>query len=113
MNRTRLAALAACAALVLVPIPAQVATDPKLIDSCADYHGANGVSKAPDVPTIAGSSELVQSDALKAYHLKTRPCPKISYKSGETQHQGDMCSVAKDLLDSAIAARANYYASEQ
>jgi len=86
--------------------------DPKLVSSCEECHGTNGVSAAQDVPTIAGVSAPVQSDALKAYKGKTRPCPKVNYKSGDTARQGDMCTVTKDLNDAQISDLAAYFAGK-
>jgi len=95
-----------------VPILTLGAPDPKMIQGCEDCHGANGISTAQDVPTIAHTSASVQSDALKAYKGKTRPCPKVNYKRGDTKREGDMCSVAKDLSDAQIADLAAYYAAK-
>jgi sulfide dehydrogenase cytochrome subunit len=88
------------------------AADPKLIESCQDCHGANGITGAQDVPTIAGVSAQVTSDALKAYKGKTRPCPKVNYKRGDTKREGDMCTVAKDLSDAQITDLAAYFAGK-
>jgi len=108
----RVAYLAAAAALGLLPMVALGAPDPKLIESCHDCHGANGITTAQDVPTIAGVSATVQSDALKAYKAKARPCTKVNYKRGDTKRQGDMCSVAKDLTDAQITDLAGYFAGK-
>ena len=100
MRRTRLALTAAvvgCLPLVTLGGP-----DPKLVSGCEDCHGANGITSAQDVPTIAHVSASVQSDALKAYKGKARPCPKVNYKRGDTKREGDMCSVAQDLGDAQI-----------
>lgn len=103
---------AAVAALGLLPVAALGAADPKLLGTCQDCHGANGITGAQDVPTIAGVSAVVQSDALKAYKGKTRPCPKVDYKRGDTKREGDMCTVAKDLTDAQIADVAAYFAAK-
>jgi len=106
------ALLAAAAVLGLLPGAAPAAVDPKLLETCQDCHGANGVSSATDVPTIAGTSAVVQSDALKAYKAKTRPCPKVNYKRGDTKREGDMCGVVKDLTDAQVADLAAYFAAK-
>lgn len=94
---------------LLLPAAGYAAVDAKLAASCAECHGDKGAGTAQDVPTIAGISATVQSDALKAYRAKTAPCPKVNYKSGDTSRTGDMCSVTKDLSDAQIADLANYY----
>jgi cytochrome subunit of sulfide dehydrogenase len=105
LNIARLVLLTA----LLLPAASYAAVDPKLAASCADCHGDKGASTAQDVPTIAGVSATVQSDALKAYRAKTAPCPKVNYKRGDTSRTGDMCSVGKDLSDAQIADLADYY----
>lgn len=107
MTRLLIAALAtAC----LLPAVTLAAADPKVVESCNDCHGDKGVSAAQDVPTIAGVSEPVAADSMKAYKGKTRVCAKVNYKRGDTKRQGDMCTAAKDLTDAAIADLAAYYA---
>ncbi len=95
---------------LLLPAASYAAVDAKLAESCADCHGDKGVSTAQDVPTIAGVSATVTSDALKAYRAKSAPCSKVNYKRGDTSRQGDMCTVAKDLSDAQIADLAGYLA---
>jgi len=104
--------LAAAATLGFLPVATFAAVDPKVVESCQDCHGANGVSGAQDVPTIAATSAVVQSDALRAYKGKTRPCPKVNYKRGDTKRESDMCSVVKDLSDAQIADLAAYFAGK-
>ncbi len=108
----RAALLAATAALGLLPAVVLAAPDPKLLESCQDCHGANGITGAQDVPTIAGVSATVQSDALKAYKAKARPCSKVHYKRGDTKREGDMCTVAKDLTDAQITDLTAYFAAK-
>jgi len=93
----------------LLPAVAFAAADPKLVDSCNDCHGDKGVSAAQDVPTIAGISSSVHSDALKAFKGKTRACKQVNYKRGDTKRQGDMCAVAAKLSDAEVAALADTY----
>ena len=103
--------LAAIAALGL-PSLTLGAADPKLLESCQDCHGAGGITGAQDVPTIAGVSATVQTDALKAYKAKARPCTKVNYKRGDTKREGDMCTVVKDLTDAQIADVTAYFAGK-
>jgi cytochrome subunit of sulfide dehydrogenase len=104
--------LLATAALGLLPAIALSAPDPKLVATCEDCHGANGITTSQDVPTIAHASAASLSDALKAYKAKTRPCPKVHYKRGDTKRESDMCSVAKDLSDAQLADLTAYYAAK-
>jgi len=104
---------AATATLALLPALALAAADPKVVEGCEDCHGANGVTTAQDVPTIAGVSATVQKDALNAYKAKKRPCPKVTHKRGDTKREGDMCAVAKDLSDAQIADLAAYFAGKK
>jgi cytochrome subunit of sulfide dehydrogenase len=108
----RAAFLAAAAALGLLPVVALGAPDPKLVEGCQDCHGANAITISQDVPTIAGVSATVQSDALKAYKAKKRPCTKVNYKRGDTKREGDMCTAAKDLTDAQIADLTAYFAGK-
>jgi cytochrome subunit of sulfide dehydrogenase len=114
MRRALSAATSVPALLALLPALALAAAapDPKVVEGCQDCHGANGVSTAQDVPSIAGISAVVQSDALKAYRARTRPCPKVTHKRGDTRREGDMCSVAKDLSDAQVADLAAYFAGK-
>jgi sulfide dehydrogenase cytochrome subunit len=102
--------VAAIAVACLLPAAGFGAADPKLIVSCNDCHGDKGVSAAQDVPTLAGVSEVVQRNALKAYQAKTRSCPKVNYKRGDTKRQGDMCTLAARLNEASVAELAAYYA---
>ncbi|HVN46654.1 MAG TPA: c-type cytochrome [Steroidobacteraceae bacterium] len=108
----RLAVLAVTALLGGFPLLTLAAPDPKVVQGCEDCHGANGITTAQTVPTIAHISASVQSDALKAFKAKSRPCVKVNYTRGDTKREGDMCSVAKDLSDAQIADLAAYYAAK-
>jgi cytochrome subunit of sulfide dehydrogenase len=103
-----IALLTALLTALLLPAASYAAVDAKLTKKCEECHGDKGVSTAQDVPTIAGVSVTVTSDALKAYRAKTAPCPKVNYKHGDTSRKGDMCTVAKDLSDGEIADLADY-----
>ena len=109
MRRT---APALTALLGTFPLLTLAAPDPKVIQGCEDCHGANGISTAQTVPSIAHISASVQSDALKAYKAKSRPCTKVNYTRGDTKREGDMCTVAKDLSDAQITDLAAYYSAK-
>ena len=96
---------AACLLSALVSSAVFGAADPKVVATCDACHGANGVTAKQDAPTLAGVSAPVTSNALKGYKAKARPCPSVTV--GTTK--ADMCSVAKDLSDSAIADLADHY----
>ena len=91
---------------------ALAAADAKLVATCDDCHGANGVTGSQQIPTLAGVSAPVQSDSLRAYRARTRACPKYSERRGNKLHEGDMCSAARDLADAAIADLAAHYAQQ-
>jgi cytochrome subunit of sulfide dehydrogenase len=107
MNRMLIVALSTA---WLLPAVARAAPDPHLVDSCNDCHGDQGVTTAQDVPTIAGVSPAVQSEAFRAYKAKSQPCATVSYKRGDTKRHGDMCSVAARLSDAEVTALADHYA---
>ena len=101
--------IAAISAAWLLPAASFGAADPKLVESCNDCHGDKGVTTAQNIPTIAGISASVHSDALKAFKGKTRTCNKVKYTRGDTSRQGDMCTVAGKLSDAEITALADTY----
>jgi sulfide dehydrogenase cytochrome subunit len=83
----------------------------ELVGSCNDCHGDNGISQWEDVPTIAGISDFVQSDALYLYRDGERPCMDSEYRQGDTARAAtNMCQVAKGLSDDQIEALATHYA---
>jgi len=110
MRRAQSAAAAIFACLPALALSA--APDPKVVEGCQDCHGANGVSTAQEVPTIAGVSAVAQTDALKSYKAKTRLCPRVNYKRGDAKREGDMCRVTADLSDAQIADLAGYFAAK-
>lgn len=74
-----------------------------IIESCADCHGDNGVSKWDDVPTIAGVDSFVGSEALFIYRDKARPCAKSEFRQGDTSRPAaDMCEIVRDFSDEMI-----------
>jgi sulfide dehydrogenase cytochrome subunit len=78
---------------------------------CGECHGANGVSRESDVPTIAGVSAFATEDYLYNYQDKVRPCHKSKYRSGDLDRPAaDMCEIAAALSKEDIAAIAEHYA---
>jgi cytochrome c553 len=89
---------------------AAAAADAKLVQSCNDCHGNNGLTQWQDVPSIAGISAGVIADSLAAYKAKELPCAKMSYKQGDTKRpQTDMCAVAGTLNDAQVKDLAAHY----
>lgn len=78
-----------------------LAADPeagrKLALRCQACHGLDGIAKMPNVPHIAGESELYLTKQLKAFRAGERKDPQMSL-------------MAKNLTDSDIADLAAYYA---
>lgn len=87
---------------------ADVAT---MAEDCDGCHGADGVSQWADMPTIAGISEFVLSDAMFYYRDNHRPCAESEYRQGDTGRPAtDMCEVAQPLSDDDIDAISAHYA---
>lgn len=70
----------------------------KAEQACVMCHGADGVSKMPNVPHLAGQPEVYVSEQLKAM------------RSGK-RHSETMSFIAKPLTDDEIDASAAWYAS--
>ena len=84
-----------------------------LVDMCDGCHGKDGVSQWDDMPTIAGISEFVHSDALFVYRDGARPCAKSAFRMGDTTRpETDMCAVTKHMTDEQIESLAAYYAAK-
>jgi len=82
-----------------------------VVENCNGCHGADGVSQWADVPTIAGISEFVHSDALYIFRDEARPCTETEYKQGDNSGTTTtMCAVTADLSDDMIDEIAVYYA---
>jgi cytochrome subunit of sulfide dehydrogenase len=87
------------------------AADAKLVQSCNDCHGSNGLSQSQDVPSIAGISSSVLEGSLAGFKANKLPCPKVSYKHGDTKRpQTDMCSITATFSDAQIKELAAHYA---
>lgn len=65
---------------------------------CFVCHGADGLSKLPDAPNLAGQNEVYLVKALK------------DYRSGKREHEV-MSMMAKNLSDDDIANVAAYFSS--
>ena len=109
-NLTRVAAAIASLAIS----GAAAATDAKLLQSCTDCHGDNGLSQAQAIPSIAGISAPVIEGALAKFKAKKLPCVKVSYQHGDTKRpQTDMCSVSASLSDAQIKDLADHFSKLQ
>lgn len=65
---------------------------------CVTCHGADGISRLPNAPHLAGQPEIYLAEQLKAYRAETRKDPM-------------MMVIAKPLSDQDIADLAAWYAS--
>lgn len=101
-----------CLIALVLSISGAVAADLDAITKdCNDCHGDGGVSEWSDVPTIAGISAFVLSDALYLYRDEERPCEESKYRRGDTERPAtDMCAVTADMSDDDIEAVAEHYA---
>lgn len=83
------------------------------VENCNGCHGNDGVSQWNEVPTIAGISEFVHSDALYIFRDEARPCTETQYKQGDTSRAATtMCAVTADMSDDMIDEVAAYYAAK-
>ncbi len=99
---SRSAALfAAACALVVLCVPAY-AGDPgtgrQLARQCAGCHGIDGVAKRPDVPHIAGESDIYLRAQLEAF------------RSGDRHHE-QMTIIAQGLEEEEIGHLIAWYSS--
>jgi len=95
---------------VSVPASADVAA---IAEDCDGCHGAAGVSEWSEIPTIAGVSAFVLSDAMFYYRDGERPCAESEYRMGDTSRPPtDMCAVSKQLSEDEIDAISGYYAAQ-
>jgi len=75
-----------------------VARGKKLAAQCAGCHGLDGIAKRPDVPHIAGESEIYLEAQLKAF------------RSGARHHE-QMSMIAQSLAEEDIPDLIAWYAS--
>jgi sulfide dehydrogenase cytochrome subunit len=86
----------------------------KLVESCANCHGKDGVSTESDVPTIAGYSSDTLANNLTAFKKNERPCPETKIRAGEKKGtKTDMCKSVKDLSDGDIKQVADHYSGKK
>ncbi len=94
-------AVGAACALGIVSIPAEagdVATGRRMAAQCAGCHGIDGVAKRPDVPHIAGESDIYLQAQLEAF------------RSGDRHHE-QMTIIAQGLDDEDIGHLIAWYSS--
>ena len=101
-------------AALAVALPALAADSmEQLVKECDGCHGVDGVSQWDDMPTIAGISEFVHSDALFIYQDRARPCAQSEYRIGDTGRPAtDMCAIAEKMTESQMEEIAAYYAAK-
>ena len=110
-NMKRLISIAISLTLGLFGSVAMAADLESVVQDCNGCHGADGASQWTDVPTIAGISEFVHSDALYLFRDEARPCTETEYKQGDKSGSATtMCAVTADLSDDMIDEIAAYYA---
>jgi len=68
---------------------------------CFACHNADGISKIPGTPHLAGQDRSYLESALRAY------------RDGQTRQNPTMNALAKPLTDQDIANIAAYYSSQQ
>lgn len=92
---------------------AATAADAKLLQSCTDCHGTNGLTQSQEIPSIAGISSTVLEGALAGFKAKKLPCAKTSYQQGDTKRpQTDMCTVAAALNDAQVKDLADHFSKQ-
>lgn len=101
--RRRPSRMRACFALLLAlaamsPVQADPAAGRAKAATCQVCHGYDGLGTNPEVPNIAGDSEVYIMGQLNAF------------KSGERQHQ-QMSIISQSLSEEDIRNLADYYAA--
>ena len=69
-------------------------------EACVACHGADGLAVAPDVPNLAGESNIYIDTQLKAF------------RSGKRTHE-IMSGIAADMTDAEIRAAADWYGATE
>lgn len=102
-------AMAITAALAMQPAwSGDVAS---MAENCNGCHGPGGQSTDTAIPTIAGISDLVHSDALFAYKDGARKCHETKYLHGDTSRAAsDMCKVVENMSEDDMEAIAVHFA---
>lgn len=88
-----------------------MAVSDELIKSCDACHGANGVSKNTNIPSIAGIAEWNLSDQMLQY-LDGRPAKTVNHVTGDTSQSGNMKTIVEGLTEDQINDLASYYSSK-
>jgi sulfide dehydrogenase cytochrome subunit len=83
----------------------QVALRTPLCDSC---HGPNGISKRPEIPTIAGFSYDGFLDSLNSFREKDRPALVVKDETGDEEA---MTSISLTITDEEAKALASHYSA--
>lgn len=101
-----------CITVLLIVVSASsLAGVGEMAADCDGCHGTDGVSEWSDMPTIAGISDFVLSDAMFFYRDGERPCAESEYRQGDTSRPAtDMCAIAETMSDEQIEAIAAHYA---
>jgi cytochrome c553 len=82
--------------------------------SCDECHGPLGVSKAKDVPTIAGQPSNYIEATMRVYQQWGRPCIKTAWRDGDLSRPATtMCKISEALTYDEIEALGKYYESQQ
>lgn len=91
-------AVAACLPPAVAAAGGDAATGRRIAGQCAGCHGIDGVAKRPDVPHIAGESEIYLLAQLRAF------------RSGARHHE-QMSIIAQGLDDEQIDHLVAWYSS--
>lgn len=101
--------LVSIAFLICSPAHSDVLT---IAAECDDCHGENGVSQHDDIPTIAGMSDFVLSEAMFVYLDGDRPCRESEFRHGDDSRPATtMCDIARDLSEDDIMSVSEHYAA--
>ena len=88
-------------AALLLGVTSRAALAEDVTAECTKCHGADGISKKPESPTIAGMPAELQQAALEAFRDGSRKCAKVP----------QMCKTASKLTDEQIKALAEKYSA--
>lgn len=88
------------------------AQPPAQVYACLGCHGFDGISRNPDVPTIAGASVFYLENQLLLFQGGDRPCVGDIYASVPGAPARDHCALVADLSESDIELVSTHF-SEQ
>lgn len=99
LDDTQIANLSAwyAAQLAVATLPAGASPE-AAPETCVACHGADGMALAPDVPNLAGETNIYIDTQLKAF------------RNGKRVHEV-MTEIASDMTDAEIRAAADWYAA--